>query len=61
MTSTADRADAARSIDFESPRLESLGYTKKAMRRAVNEGAELSLGQAIALESRLAERALLAR
>jgi enoyl-CoA hydratase/carnithine racemase len=30
-------------------------------RRAVHEGAELSLGQAIALESRLAERALLAR
>jgi enoyl-CoA hydratase/carnithine racemase len=29
--------------------------------RAVREGAELSLGQAIALESRLAERAILAR
>jgi len=30
-------------------------------RRAVHEGAELSLGQAIALESRLAERAILTR
>jgi enoyl-CoA hydratase/carnithine racemase len=29
-------------------------------RRAVHEGAELSLGQAIELESKLAERALLA-
>jgi len=45
----------ARKIIARPPQLVALA------RRAVHEGAELSLGQAIALESRLAERALLAR
>lgn len=51
----AEAEALARKIIARPPQLVALA------RRAVHEGAELSLGQAIALESRLAERALLAR